>query len=312
MAALLETIRTSKWLSLTVLSLCTVAALSLWFSATAVIPVLDREAELSSVTKALFTAAVQIGFVLGSLASAALGLADRLEPRRFFMVSCLLAATANALILALDPASPAVIACRLVTGICMAGIYPIGMKLAATWAKSASIARGDLGLLVGLLVGAVTLGSALPYLFNAWGGVDWQPTLALASLASLAAGLAINLVGLGPSAVPAGDFKLAAVVNAWRVRPLRLANIGYLGHMWELYAMWAWIGVFLNASFLLSMAPERAAISAALVSFATPRRRRLRLPRRGRAGRPRRPHDSDHSRARRQRQLRPPRRFPVR
>ncbi len=269
MASPFRAIQSNKWLSLSLLALCGVAALSLWFSATAVIPALEREAPLGSVTKSLFTGAVQIGFVVGSLASALLGLADRLDPRRFFMASALVAAAANAAILLVEPGSPAVVHCRFWTGVCMAGIYPVGMKLAATWAKTAPGARADLGLLVGLLVGAVTLGSALPHLFNAWGGLDWRPTVALASLAALAAGLAINLVGIGPRSEPAGPFRAGAVLRAWRDRPLRLANIGYLGHMWELYAMWAWIGLFLNASFALRLSPAAAPLAATLVTFAT-------------------------------------------
>ena len=251
------------------LALCEVAALSLWFSATAVIPALEQEVNLGATAKALFTTAVQIGFVVGSLASALLGLADRIEPRRFFMASALIAAAANGAILLLDPLSPLVVLCRLVTGICMAGIYPVGMKLASTWGNTEAKTRSDLGLLVGLLVGAVTLGSALPHLFNAWGGLDWRPTIALASLGALAGGLAINLVGVGPRNVPAGDFKTAAALRAWRERPLRLANIGYLGHMWELYAMWAWIGLFLKASFALSMSESAAPLAATLLTFAT-------------------------------------------
>jgi MFS family permease len=150
-----------RFRSIAVIVFCQVAAMALWFSATAVIPALKKEMSLDSETASLFTSAVQLGFAVGTLASAFLGLADRLDLRRFFMASAIVAASANALILLVEPTSPTVVAMRFITGACMAGIYPVGMKLASTWAK------GDMGLMIGLLVGALTLGSASPHLFNA-------------------------------------------------------------------------------------------------------------------------------------------------
>jgi len=159
----------------------------------------------------------------------------------------------------------------------MAGIYPTGMKLAATWAARDKQGRSDLGLLVGLLVGALTLGSASPHLINAVetatsagaAGFDWHWTVALTSAAAVLAALLIQLAGLGPNLPPMRAFHAGMVLDAWRSPGLRLANLGYLGHMWELYAMWAWMTVFLEASFRATMPAPEAAYWARLGTFIT-------------------------------------------
>lgn len=253
-----------RGLSIAVIAASQVAAMTLWFSATAIIPALRVEHGLDSTTASLFTSAVQLGFVMGTLISAFFGLADRFDPRRLFMWSALMAAAANASILLFDPSSAPVIVLRFATGVCMAGIYPVGMKLASTWAE------GDMGMLLGLLVGALTLGSAAPHLFNALGGIDWQLTLAAGSVSAVIAALVIRLSRIGPNVGKSPPFNPRLALTAWTTRSLRLANLGYLGHMWELYAMWAWIGLFLHASFQLSFTEEStAAVAAAFVTFAT-------------------------------------------
>ena len=248
--------------SIAMATLAMVAALGLWFSASAIVPALRAQENLDPFVASLFSSAVQVGFVAGTIVSALFALADRIDPRRLFALSAVVAAAANLAILAFEPASPMVILCRFATGLCMAGIYPVGMKIATTWAK------GDMGFLVGTLVGALTLGSAAPHLFNVLAGVDWRATIAAASGCALAAAGLILFVRTGPRTGRTPPFRPAQALAAFRHKPLRYANFGYLGHMWELYAMWTWIGVFLFASFRLSMPEEAALANASLATFA--------------------------------------------
>ena len=233
----------SKAISLTLLAVCEVSVFALWFSATAVIPSLTQEVNMSATQISLLSSAVQGGFVVGTLVSAIFTLADRFDPRRFFMIAALIATAANGLILVSDPAGLTIILMRFITGACMAGTYPVGLKIVNGWAK------GDLGLLAAVLVGALTLGTAAPHFLNAFGGVDWRFTIASASAIALVAALLINFVQLGPHHIKSPAFDPKAMLKGFATPSIRLANFGYLGHMWELFAMWAWLGVFLDASF---------------------------------------------------------------
>jgi MFS family permease len=261
-AAWSSSMRTSKVWCITVLAVCEVLAMALWFSASAVVPSLKLEYGLSGAFASLLTSSVQAGFVVGTLVSALFAIADRVDPRRFFMVSTLVAVIANTLVLAVSPDSVWIIVLRFITGACMAGVYPVGMKLAASWAK------GDLGLLVGIMVGALTLGSAAPHLLNVFGGIDWRFTIAAASCVALMAAVLINATSPGPHLGTSPRIDPRYALKAWTTPSLRLANLGYLGHMWELYAMWAWLIVFLDASFQLNPGGQSAPAWASLATFA--------------------------------------------
>ena len=250
-----------KIVGVLLLALTQIGAMSLWFSASAVVPSLRAANAISAAQASLFTSSVQAGFVLGTLVSALLMLADRLELRRLFLVSSLVAAAANVAILLFEPDSAAVLGLRFLTGFCMAGIYPVGMKMIASWAER------DLGFLVAILVGALSLGSGAPHLFNALGGLDWRLTIATTSAAAALAALAILVVPLGPRQAAAPPFDPRLVLDIVRQRPMRLAFGGYLGHMWELYAMWTWLGVFIDASFRIDPGGTRAASLAGMATF---------------------------------------------
>jgi MFS family permease len=144
----------------------------------------------------------------------------------------------------------------------MAGVYPIGMKMAASWAEK------DMGLLVALLVGALTLGSASPHFLNGIGGLNWRATVVVASVCAGAGACLILFAQIGPKLGKAPRFRPELTLKAWTTRSLRLANLGYFGHMWELYAMWTWIGVFLQASFQMTMTANRAFIVSKFATFA--------------------------------------------
>jgi MFS family permease len=241
----------SKARHLGVLCLAVVLTLSVWFAGTAAVPDLLASGLVTPARAAWLTAAVQLGFVAGTLISAVLSLADRRDPRLLFLASALLASAATLAQTLVPPSGLAALALRFVAGAAMAGVYPVGMKLAASWA------RGDLGLLIGMLVGAVTLGSALPHAIpTLLGGIGWQAAYLGSGVLAGLGGLAILFFRPGPLLGARPPFRPAQALEAWRNKGLRYANLGYLGHMWELYAMWAWIGLFLAG--VLGGAPGHA------------------------------------------------------
>ena len=248
------------WRMLFALAAAELLGMSLWFSATSVTPSLAAAFALSEQQGAWLTMAVQAGFVVGTLLTATLNLADAVNPRHLMTCGCLLGAAANASVFVV--AGPyALLASRLATGAALAWVYPPALKIAAGWFR---IRRG---FALGVLVGALTLGKATPHLVTALFGSTWQTPIAWTSLlAVLGAFVALLVVRDGPLVPTTAPFSLGAIGRAFSVRDVRVATLGYLGHMWELYAMWAWIAAFAGASLAASGVASPSA-HASFVAF---------------------------------------------
>ena len=219
--------------------------LSCWFSATAVSPSLQADFGITGTQAVLLTSAVQVGFVLGAVGSAALNLADRFDPTRVVAYASAAAALATAALALLAGSLAVAVALRLLTGIALAAVYPVLMKVMATWAPPATRGRH-----FGVLIGALTVGSAVPQLIRGFAALPWQGVM-LAAAATTALGALVAAYALEPGpASGAGRVRLdpGYAVRMFSERGPRLVNLGYHGHMWELYALWTWLPTFVLVS----------------------------------------------------------------
>jgi len=254
----------NRWRLLALLSTAELLGMSLWFAASAVAPQLSALWNLDPDEAGWLTTIVQLGFVTGTALTAALNLADIVPSRLLFASAALAGAVANAAVLAAGGFQSALVL-RFLTGVCLAGVYPPAMKMIATWFKA------QRGLAIGTVVGALTIGKATPYLVNAIPGIGVRPVVLTASAGAVVAALLVAIgYREGPYPFAARPFSWSLVAEVVKVREWRLATGGYLGHMFELYAFWAWVPAFLAASaaaMVVESQPGGEAVS--LIAFGT-------------------------------------------
>lgn len=226
------------WRALALLSTTLVLSMSTWFSASAVIPQLRSDWGVSDSAAAWLTIAVQIGFVAGALFSSVFNLSDIVSPRHVILGGSIGAAAANSLLVVAGSSSIG-IPFRFATGFFLAGIYPPALKLVSTWFRQG---RGNA---LGLVVGGLIVGNAMPHLVNGLGGLDWHLVIYATSLLTILGGLIAEFaVREGPFPFPKAAFDPRQIGRVFANRGVRLASFGYFGHMWELYALYAWFLVF--------------------------------------------------------------------
>jgi MFS family permease len=254
----------TRWRVLALLGFAELFGMSLWFAASAVSPQLRAIWGLTTAETAWLTTIVQLGFVCGTAVAAVLNLPDLIPAGRLFSGAAFLGAAVNAAILA-APGYRSALVLRFLTGFFLAGVYPPAMKMTATWFRS------QRGLAIGVIVGALTIGKATPYLVRAIPHVGLRPVVLTASLGAVIAGLLVAFgYRDGPFPFASRPFSWGHVRDVVRVREWRLATGSYLGHMFELYAFWTWIPAFLAASVAASVGGRyRAPRAISLLAFAT-------------------------------------------
>ncbi len=213
------------------------AGTSLWFVGNAILPDIQRSFNHQANAAGAITSVVQLGFIAGTLIFAIFSIADRITSTKVFFVSSILAALSNVSIIWFAKNIAGLYALRFLTGFFLAGIYPVGMKIASDWYEK------NLGKALGFLVGALVFGTAFPYLLrSSLYALPWRHVLMYTSAFALTGGLLVLLfVGEGPHRKPAPRFQFSVLFQVFRSADFRAAAFGYFGHMWELYALWAFL-----------------------------------------------------------------------
>jgi len=252
-----------SWRALAWIGIAELCALSLWFSASVIAPELIQAWKLNSSAEAWLSASVPIGFVLGAFISSYFGIADRFNPRKVLAVSAFLGALLNISLILVDHAFFGILL-RILTGVSLAGVYPVAVKILSQWFPKKR------GLAMGILIASLTLGSSLPhFIVMFFSSLNWQFVIICSSILALLAAIIVNwVVEDAPVKTKKLPFSFQLIKKVVANKPVMLANYGYFGHMWELYAMWTWFPIFLTASFT-SYSPGISPWFIALSSFVT-------------------------------------------